>query len=126
MTGQAVGEKIGAGRVRVVRDAEALKTVEAGDVLVTEMTDPDWEPVMKRVAALVTDQGGRTRTRPSSPVSSGCPASWARATRPASCATAMKLRSAAPKDRRATSTPDASPSKSNADAAGGCLKRAHG
>ena len=60
VTGQAVGEKIGAGRVRVVRDAEALKTVEAGDVLVTEMTDPDWEPVMKRVAALVTDQGGRT------------------------------------------------------------------
>src|SRR5262245_45056380 len=60
VTGQAVGEKIGDGRVRVVRDAEALKTVEAGDVLVTEMTDPDWEPVMKRIAALVTDQGGRT------------------------------------------------------------------
>src|SRR6266498_2485602 len=60
VTGQAVGEKIGAGRVRVVRDAETLTTVEAGDVLVTEMTDPDWEPVMKRVAALVTDQGGRT------------------------------------------------------------------
>jgi pyruvate,water dikinase len=60
VTGQAVGEKIGAGRVRVVRDAEALKAVQAGDVLVTEMTDPDWEPVMKRVAALVTDQGGRT------------------------------------------------------------------
>ncbi len=60
VTGQAVGEKIGAGRVRVVRDAEALTKVAAGDVLVAEMTDPDWEPVMKRVAALVTDQGGRT------------------------------------------------------------------
>ena len=60
VTGQAVGEKIGAGPVRVVRDAEALATVAAGDVLVAEMTDPDWEPVMKRVAALVTDQGGRT------------------------------------------------------------------
>jgi pyruvate,water dikinase len=60
VTGQAVGEKIGAGRVRVVRGAEELTTVAAGDVLVTEMTDPDWEPVMKRVAALVTDQGGRT------------------------------------------------------------------
>ncbi len=60
VTGQAVGEKIGVGRVRVVRDVEALTTVAAGDVLVTEMTDPDWEPVMKRVAALVTDKGGRT------------------------------------------------------------------
>jgi pyruvate,water dikinase len=60
VTGQAVGEKIGAGRVRVVRDVEALAKVAAGDVLVAEMTDPDWEPVMKRVSALVTDKGGRT------------------------------------------------------------------
>ena len=60
VTGQAVGERIGAGRVRVVRDAKALDTVQAGDVLVAEMTDPDWEPVMRRVAAIVTDKGGRT------------------------------------------------------------------
>jgi pyruvate,water dikinase len=60
VSGQAVGEKIGTGRVRVVRDAAGLATVEAGDVLVAEMTDPDWEPVMKRVAAIVTDKGGRT------------------------------------------------------------------
>jgi pyruvate,water dikinase len=63
VTGQAVGEKIAAGRVRVVRDirdAGALERVQPGDVLVAGMTDPDWEPVMRRVAAIVTDQGGRT------------------------------------------------------------------
>jgi pyruvate,water dikinase len=59
-TGQAVGEKIGVGRVRVVRHASELQTVQAGDVLVARITDPDWEPVMRRVAAIVTDQGGRT------------------------------------------------------------------
>lgn len=60
VTGQAVGEKIGAGRVRIVKDVQALATVEAGELLIAESTDPDWEPVMKRVAAIVTDQGGRT------------------------------------------------------------------
>jgi pyruvate,water dikinase len=60
LTGQAVGEKIGVGRVRVVRDLNALQTVQAGEVLVAEITDPDWEPVMRRVAAIVTDKGGRT------------------------------------------------------------------
>jgi pyruvate,water dikinase len=60
VTGQAVGEKIGVGRVRVVRDVAALQTVHPGEVLVAEITDPDWEPVMRRVAAIVTDKGGRT------------------------------------------------------------------
>ena len=60
LKGQAVGEKIGVGRVRVVRDVSALNTVQPGDVLVAEITDPDWEPVMRRVAAIVTDKGGRT------------------------------------------------------------------
>jgi len=60
VTGQAVGEKIGVGRVRVVRDVSALNTVQSGEVLVAEITDPDWEPVMRRVAAIVTDKGGRT------------------------------------------------------------------
>jgi len=60
VSGQAVGEKIGVGRVRVVRDISALNTVQAGEVLVAEITDPDWEPVMRRVAAIVTDKGGRT------------------------------------------------------------------
>jgi len=58
--GQAVGEKIGAGRVRIVRDTRDLQKVEAGDILVARLTDPDWEPVMRRVAAIVTNQGGRT------------------------------------------------------------------
>lgn len=58
--GQAVGEKIGVGPVRVVREAGDLQKVQTGDVLVARLTDPDWEPVMRRVAAIVTDQGGRT------------------------------------------------------------------
>ena len=58
--GQAVGEKIGTGPVRVVRETTELQEVKPGDVLVARLTDPDWEPVMRRVAAIVTDQGGRT------------------------------------------------------------------
>jgi pyruvate,water dikinase len=60
LTGQAVGEKIGVGRAHVVIDVSKLQEVEPGDVLVAQNTDPDWEPVMRRVAAIVTDQGGRT------------------------------------------------------------------
>jgi len=59
-TGRAIGQKIGAGRVRIVHDAAHMDQVQAGDILVTEMTDPNWEPVMKRAAAIVTDRGGRT------------------------------------------------------------------
>jgi pyruvate,water dikinase len=57
--GRAIGQKIGAGPVRVVKDASEMDRVQAGDVLVTDMTDPNWEPVMKR-AAIVTNRGGRT------------------------------------------------------------------
>ncbi len=60
VTGQAVGEKIGAGRAHVVTDVGKLHDVQTGEVLVAVNTDPDWEPVMRRVAAIVTDQGGRT------------------------------------------------------------------
>jgi pyruvate,water dikinase len=59
-TGRAIGHKIGAGTVRVVKDAARMSVVEEGDVLVTDMTDPNWEPVMKRAAAIVTNRGGRT------------------------------------------------------------------
>ena len=59
-TGQAVGERIATGRARVVRSAADLGQVQPGEILVAEMTDPDWEPVMRRVAAIVTDKGGRT------------------------------------------------------------------
>ncbi len=59
-TGRAIGQKIGQGRVRMIRSAAEMDRVAAGDVLVTEMTDPDWEPVMKLAAAIVTNRGGRT------------------------------------------------------------------
>jgi pyruvate,water dikinase len=58
--GRSVGEKIGQGPARVIRSAQDLDELRQGEVLVTEMTDPDWEPVMKRAAAVVTDRGGRT------------------------------------------------------------------
>jgi pyruvate,water dikinase len=58
--GRAVGEKVAAGPVRVIRDADALKDFVAGEVLVADTTTPDWEPVMKRAAAIVTNRGGRT------------------------------------------------------------------
>ena len=58
--GRAIGQKIGQGVVRLVKDASEMDVVQAGDILVTDMTDPDWEPVMKRAAAIVTNRGGRT------------------------------------------------------------------
>ena len=58
--GRAVGNRIGAGVVRVVRDVSQMDSVQDGDVLVADMTDPDWEPVMKRASAIVTNRGGRT------------------------------------------------------------------
>ncbi len=59
-TGRAIGQKIGVGRVRVVADPSEMDKVQPGDVLVADMTDPNWEPVMKRAAAIVTNRGGRT------------------------------------------------------------------
>jgi pyruvate,water dikinase len=59
-SGRAIGQKIGVGPVRLIRSAAEMDKVRAGDVLVTDMTDPDWEPVMKRAAAIVTNRGGRT------------------------------------------------------------------
>jgi pyruvate, water dikinase len=59
-TGRAIGQRIGAGPARVVKGTAQMDLVKAGDVLVTDMTDPDWEPVMKRASAIVTNRGGRT------------------------------------------------------------------
>ncbi len=59
-TGRAIGQKIGTGPVRIVHDIKDMDQVQAGDVLVTDMTDPNWEPVMKRASAIVTNRGGRT------------------------------------------------------------------
>lgn len=60
VTGRAVGQKAAVGKVRLVKELSEMSTVRAGDILVTDMTDPDWEPVMKRAAAIVTNRGGRT------------------------------------------------------------------
>ncbi len=59
-TGSAVGNKVGAGQVSVIMDVKDIHKFKAGDILVTDMTDPDWVPVMKKAAAIVTDAGGRT------------------------------------------------------------------
>ncbi len=58
--GRAIGQKIGAGPVRIIRDPSEMDRVQPGDVLVADMTDPNWEPVMKRASAIVTNRGGRT------------------------------------------------------------------
>ena len=58
--GRAIGQKIGSGKARVIRSLADMSKVQPGDVLVADMTDPDWEPVMKRAAAIVTNRGGRT------------------------------------------------------------------
>jgi len=60
ITGRAIGQKIGSGTVRVVADASEMDKVRPGDILVTDMTDPNWEPVMKMASAIVTNRGGRT------------------------------------------------------------------
>jgi pyruvate,water dikinase len=59
-TGRSIGRKIGAGTAKIIRNAAEMGRVQTGDVLVSDMTDPDWEPVMKRAAAIVTNRGGRT------------------------------------------------------------------
>ncbi|MBX8488257.1 phosphoenolpyruvate synthase [Pseudomonas cichorii] len=58
--GRAIGQRIGAGKVRIIKDVSEMDKVQTGDVLVSDMTDPDWEPVMKRASAIVTNRGGRT------------------------------------------------------------------
>ena len=58
--GRAIGQKIGSGKARIVRTLAEMEKVQPGDVLVADMTDPDWEPIMKRAAAIVTNRGGRT------------------------------------------------------------------
>ena len=60
ISGRAIGHKVGAGIVRIVKDSSQMSLVKPGDILVTDMTDPNWEPVMKRAAAIVTNRGGRT------------------------------------------------------------------
>ncbi len=58
--GRSIGQRVGSGKVRIVNDLNEMDKVEVGDVLVSDMTDPDWEPVMKRASAIITNRGGRT------------------------------------------------------------------
>ena len=60
LEGRAIGQRIGAGQAKVIYSSDEMSRVDPGDVLITDMTDPDWEPVMKRAAAIVTNRGGRT------------------------------------------------------------------
>jgi pyruvate,water dikinase len=60
IAGRSIGHKIGSGKAKIIRSVAEMNRVQAGDVLVSDMTDPDWEPVMKRAAAIVTNRGGRT------------------------------------------------------------------
>lgn len=58
--GRSIGQRIGQGKARIIKDISEMDRVQAGDVLISDMTDPDWEPVMKRASAIVTNRGGRT------------------------------------------------------------------
>src|SRR3546814_13577136 len=60
ITGRAIGQKIGSGKVRIVADISEMDQVKAGDILVTDMTDPNWEPVLKLASTIVTNRDGRT------------------------------------------------------------------
>jgi len=60
VSGRSVGQSIGVGKVRIIANATEMDSLQSGEILVTDMTDPDWEPVMKRAAAIVTNRGGRT------------------------------------------------------------------
>ncbi|MGI9201674.1 MAG: phosphoenolpyruvate synthase [Woeseiaceae bacterium] len=60
ISGRSIGQKIGAGTAKIIRNVSEMDRIQVGDVLVSDMTDPDWEPVMKRAAAIVTNRGGRT------------------------------------------------------------------
>ena len=86
--GRAIGQKIGTGPVRLVHNISEMDKVQAGDVLVTDMTDPNWEPVMKRAAAIVTNRGGRTCHAAIIARELGIPAVVAAAMRPACSRTA--------------------------------------
>jgi pyruvate,water dikinase len=86
--GQSVGEKISHGPVRIIKDAHHLQAFQAGEMLVTDKTDPDWEPIMKKAAAIITNRGGDAPAMPLLSVASwACPLSWAQNTARTSCAT---------------------------------------
>lgn len=83
--------RIGAGKVRIIKDVSEMDKVQPGDVLVSDMTDPDWEPVMKRASAIVTNRGGRTCHAAIIARELGIPAVVGCATRPSCRKTARAL-----------------------------------
>ena len=87
--GRSIGRKIGAGTAKIIHSVDEMSRVQAGDVLVSDMTDPDWEPVMKRAAAIVTNRGGPATPR-SSPVSLASRQSSAAVTPPTPSKTAKR------------------------------------
>jgi pyruvate, water dikinase len=86
--GRSIGQRIGSGAARVLKDIDEMARVQPGDVLVTDMTDPDWEPIMKRAAAIVTNRGGRTCHAAIIARELGIPRSWDAAMPPCKVRTA--------------------------------------
>ena len=108
--GRSIGQRIGAGAARLVLDAAEMDKVRDGDVLVTDMTDPDWEPVMKRTAAIVTNRGGRTCHAAIIARELGVPRWSARHTRPGRSGRGRRSLCRAQRATPGTSTPGGSTS----------------
>ena len=124
VSGRSVGEAIGAGRARIILDAHNLAEFQAGEVLVTEKTDPDWEPIMKKASAIVTNQGGRTCHAAIVARELGIPGIVGAQTATGSLKTGRALRSAARREKRAMSTKASSRSKSPMFLSTSCRRRA--
>ncbi|VTM56919.1 phosphoenolpyruvate synthase [Klebsiella pneumoniae] len=118
--GRAIGHRIGAGPVKVIHDISEMNRIEPGDVLVTDMTDPDWEPIMKKASAIVTNRAGVPVTRRLSPVSWGSRRWSAAAMLPIAFRKIRMSPSPAPKATPAMSTPSCSTSASRAPASATC------
>lgn len=109
--GRAIGHKIGSGPARVISSISQMDEVQPGDVLVTDMTDPDWEPIMKRASAIVTNRAAAPATPPSLPVSSASRPWWVVATPPLASRRVSSSPSPAPKGTPASSTTVSSTSR---------------
>jgi len=111
VAGAAVGEAIAAGQVCLIRDAAEIARFRDGAILVTEATDPDWVPIMKRAAGIVTDHGGRRAMPRSSAASSGCQRLSALSMPPRSWRRGRRSRCRAQRARKVTSMTDGCPSR---------------
>jgi phosphohistidine swiveling domain-containing protein len=121
--GRAIGQKIGSGTARVVRSLADMDRVQPGDVLVADMTDPDWEPVMKRASAIVTNRGGRTCHAAIIARELGVPAVVGTGNALDTSPTASESRSAAPRAIPASSMPAPCPSNAPPPISATCRRR---